>query len=298
MKTLREYIDQLDEISRRDFLKGAGAAAVAGATGARTGIAQAQSIVELANYATAKSEEIVKSYSSVMTSERRAYFLNYVREEIFKQTMWYLNNTNAYNGASVINFSLQNAKQAVDTIRPGIGDMIGGGGLRDNVATKVVSTFVQTYTASIGQKANEYRQTGSQPARSGGSSTSSRPLNDKEMSTLADALLLYAISKEDNHPVHQEISNAIGSFIRERNVKEYVNSIYPKVIESLNVIRPNAQLYQQEKNKMYRWANNTIQDIKQISKQQSNEPEFKESEDLEEASPDAVRRIEELIKYR
>ena len=27
MKTLREYLDQLDEISRRDFLKGAGAAA-------------------------------------------------------------------------------------------------------------------------------------------------------------------------------------------------------------------------------------------------------------------------------
>lgn len=33
MKTLREYIDQLDEISRRDFLKGAGAAALAGAAG-------------------------------------------------------------------------------------------------------------------------------------------------------------------------------------------------------------------------------------------------------------------------
>jgi hypothetical protein len=33
MKTLREYIDQLDEISRRDFLKGAGAATVAGTAG-------------------------------------------------------------------------------------------------------------------------------------------------------------------------------------------------------------------------------------------------------------------------
>jgi hypothetical protein len=30
MKTIREYIDQLDEISRRDFLKGAGAVAAAG----------------------------------------------------------------------------------------------------------------------------------------------------------------------------------------------------------------------------------------------------------------------------
>ena len=31
-KTIREYMEQLDEISRRDFLKGAGAAAVAGST--------------------------------------------------------------------------------------------------------------------------------------------------------------------------------------------------------------------------------------------------------------------------
>jgi hypothetical protein len=37
MKTLREYIDQLDEISRRDFLKGAGVAAVSGMTGAYQG---------------------------------------------------------------------------------------------------------------------------------------------------------------------------------------------------------------------------------------------------------------------
>jgi len=43
MKTLREYIDQLDEISRRGFLKGAGVAAVAGGTGG----ANAQSIADL-----------------------------------------------------------------------------------------------------------------------------------------------------------------------------------------------------------------------------------------------------------
>ena len=43
MKTLREYIDILDEINRRDFLRGAGAAAVAGATAGLPKIAQAQS---------------------------------------------------------------------------------------------------------------------------------------------------------------------------------------------------------------------------------------------------------------
>lgn len=42
MKTLREYIDILDEINRRDFLRGAGAAAVAGAAAGLPKIAQAQ----------------------------------------------------------------------------------------------------------------------------------------------------------------------------------------------------------------------------------------------------------------
>jgi TolA protein len=37
MKTLREYIDRLDEISRRDFLKGAGATAGLAAMGAAKG---------------------------------------------------------------------------------------------------------------------------------------------------------------------------------------------------------------------------------------------------------------------
>jgi len=38
MKTLREYIDQLDEINRRDFLKGAGAAAGLAATGGASAV--------------------------------------------------------------------------------------------------------------------------------------------------------------------------------------------------------------------------------------------------------------------
>jgi predicted phage tail protein len=42
MKTLREYIDQLDEISRRDFIKGAGATAGLAAIGA-PGVAFANS---------------------------------------------------------------------------------------------------------------------------------------------------------------------------------------------------------------------------------------------------------------
>ena len=42
MKTLREYINRLDEISRRDFIKGAGATAGLAAMGGVPGIAKAQ----------------------------------------------------------------------------------------------------------------------------------------------------------------------------------------------------------------------------------------------------------------
>ncbi len=41
MKTLREYLDQLDEISRRDFLKGAGATAGLAAVGGLPNLAKA-----------------------------------------------------------------------------------------------------------------------------------------------------------------------------------------------------------------------------------------------------------------
>jgi hypothetical protein len=46
MKTLREYIDQLDEISRRDFLKGAGATAGLAAVGAPKAQTSESEIVE------------------------------------------------------------------------------------------------------------------------------------------------------------------------------------------------------------------------------------------------------------
>ena len=51
MKTLREYIDQLDEISRRDFLKGAGATAGLAAMGGAKG-QEAPQQAQVDNYGT------------------------------------------------------------------------------------------------------------------------------------------------------------------------------------------------------------------------------------------------------
>jgi hypothetical protein len=61
MKTLREYIDQLDEISRRDFLKGAGATAGLAAMGAAKD---------------AKADWNISSIDDPLTGEKRVLFRN------------------------------------------------------------------------------------------------------------------------------------------------------------------------------------------------------------------------------
>ena len=62
MKTLREYMDKLDEISRRDFLKGAGAAAIAGAAGG------AKADWEKDDVTDRMSDEVTKRYKNVSTN--------------------------------------------------------------------------------------------------------------------------------------------------------------------------------------------------------------------------------------
>jgi hypothetical protein len=158
------FESSLEEIDRRGFLKGMGAAAVAGAIplGAK---AQSPNYPQLANYAVQKADEIVTSYPSVMTGGRRSYFANYTRENVYNSTIWYLNNTNGYNAEQVINYGILSAKRECDALKTGFGDLIGGGGLRDNVGMKVVNTFVQTYNAAITQKYNEVQQQSQQQSQ-------------------------------------------------------------------------------------------------------------------------------------
>jgi hypothetical protein len=71
MKTLREYIDQLDEIDRRGFLKGMGAAAVAGATGGLPKDAKADwhQPIQLVDPMTDKKSTIYRNRSNDNTAE-------------------------------------------------------------------------------------------------------------------------------------------------------------------------------------------------------------------------------------
>ena len=81
MKTLREYIDQLDEISRRDFLRGAGAAALGGAIGYKM---QSQTsskfdknpkVVWLIGYTVAAADYMIPSQDTLEIKKIRAEYL-------------------------------------------------------------------------------------------------------------------------------------------------------------------------------------------------------------------------------
>ena len=71
MKTLREYIDQLDEISRRGFLQGAGAAAVAGAVGGAKDV-KAQERLKIA-VEVGELDTSTKQFEPVMPQQARNF---------------------------------------------------------------------------------------------------------------------------------------------------------------------------------------------------------------------------------
>jgi hypothetical protein len=239
-KTLKQGMaeDSLEEADRRGFLKGLGAAAVAGAAGSFAKGAKAQSVdyVQLANDAVKRANEIVTSYPSVMTGERRSYFANYTRENVYNSTIWYLNNTNGYNAEQVINYGIQSAKKECDGLKTGFGDLIGGGGLRDNLGTKVVNTFVQTYNAAITQKYNEVRQSSQQQTQQKNQTTS---LTSEENTILHYALYVYYFTKNspENENTFKLVSKEIGNFIAARNAKTIVNDAFRKLTDYLEKIK-------------------------------------------------------------
>jgi hypothetical protein len=274
-----DLTEGLTEVDRRGFLKGLGAAAVASAIplGAK---AQSPNYSQLANYAVQKANEIVTGYSSVMTSQRRSYFANYTREEIYKQTVWYLNNTGGYNAQQVINYGLSLAKQECDSIKGGIGDFIGGAGLRDNMSMRVVNTFAQTYASAMQQKYSEYQQqAGKQQQQQQQQQKVMGNLSKEELDILLDGLTTYAILKELNFedtPQFKDVSSAIGNVIKAYNNKDQVNSLYSELKQAISQMPTEAM-----KKEMARTIdpNNLLRVINSLNKLASNKkPEFESVE--------------------
>ena len=92
----------------------------------------------------------------------------------------------------------------------------------------------------------------------------------------------------------------ITEYINATNQKDFVNTSFKEIKMLLdNMKSSNPEKYEDLKNKMFAYYKISLQKLKQMS--DSAGPEFKESvaeEELEEASPDAVQRIEQLVRYK
>jgi hypothetical protein len=252
----------LEEIDRRGFLKGMGAAAVAGAAGGATK-ANAQQVSQWVKYAT---DLATKSMGRI--SRQTGYDLrNWLVVNVSNWVTDYCTKTNSYNAKEVIDYCNQQGLEAsgLDKEHALVTAFLTN--MKDRY-----QDFLSAYRAAISDKIQEFNQVVQSQKQE---KSAMGELSKEEFSILADALLLYAVSKEDNHPVHPQVSALLGKFIKARNNKDYVNSIYGKVNQSLAQTRPNAQLYADEKAKFYKAANNTLANMNKIIA--DAEPEFKES---------------------
>jgi hypothetical protein len=307
---------ELDEISRRDFLKGAGAtaglAAMGGAKGqaytptgtsdddwvevnpgqslrrgeynrlygnkqnSQPGNSQNSNSTDyprLANLAVQKANQAISQFTSISIGERRPYFMNYIRENVYNQIMWYLTHTNGYNAEQVIDYATDASYKAADALPTGLGDFVGGGGARDNVATKVVQTFISTYASIMKQKYDEYANQVSQQQQqqkiTGG-------FSKEEFDSVVEGLMLYAICKEekaDNSKVFKDVSAALNRVMKAYNNKDQINSLYPQIKKALEATK-SAGVYEKDMNRSIRLAPQTIDKLNRIAS--GKEPEFKE----------------------
>ena len=294
---IREMLDRLDEISRRDFLKGAGATAGLAAIGAPKD-AKAQNIDynAWANYAVNKAITALRKFKSVLISPQRINFEEVVKNAVTSSINWYMSSTNAYNLEKVIDEVTAIAYNAADREGIGIGDLIGGE-VTDNVAVKATNTFARSYMAAVEQKVNEYKQTvGQQQQQQKNIQQELGKLTESEYTALSRGVILYIVSQKDNNPVFKEIQTALTNFIKTYDNKDQVNDLYKKLNELYNILQSNPDQFEKLKQGAYGISKKTIADLNQLSAK--NQKEFKEEEVDEAATPDAVKRIEQLVQYK
>ena len=299
MKTLREYLDQLDEIDRRGFLKGMGAAAVAGAAGGLSKNAKAQSMNydDAARLAVQKAQEAIGKFFWVNVGGQRSRIMDFIAQNVNKAIMAYCMDTNGYQVMEVIDYATDKAFNAADQTKPSIEDRAG-----QKLAISTANVFMNTYDSVILQKFNEYRQRAPQQQKQQPQQQSAEiaPIFKPENANLNTALSIYYYAKESNQQIAGEMLKGITEYINATNQKDFVNTSFKEIKMLLdNMKSSNPEKYEDLKNKMFAYYKISLQKLKQMS--DSAGPEFKESvaeEELEEASPDAVQRIEQLVRYK
>jgi hypothetical protein len=278
MKTLREYIDILDEISRRDFLKGAGAAAAGAAIGQAKG--QTANFAEITRQAVSKAQNAISRFKAVQFAEHNRQLMSYVSQNVNRVILAYLMDTNGFNANDVINYATDFAFREADSVKLRPGDRMIG-----IMATDQTQTFVDSYVSAVTQKFNEYQsQVRSQSQR--------HPIFHKENDDLNMALTVYYFSKDFDKDIFQEIQRALTNYISSTGKKDLVNAGYKEIKQLLDQ-RKSSNPEQWENLRRSFLANNK----KLIQKLEQQGPEFKESQELEESGPeDPIARIDRLFR--
>jgi hypothetical protein len=291
--------EQLDEINRRDFLKGVGATAGLAAMGGLSANAQAQNIDynAWANYAVDKAITALRKFKSVLISPQRINFEEVVKNAVTRSINWYMSSTNAYNLQKVIDEVTAIAYNAADREGIGISDLIGGE-LTDNVAVKATNTFARSYMAAVEQKVNEYKQTvGQQQQQQQTIEKELGTLTQTEYKALANGIALYITTKDDNDPSFKQISDAISKFIQTYNNKDQVNKMHKSIKELIDAFKAgDPPKFTEARKQLYRDKNEILNSLNQLTSKK--QPEFKEEAIDKVASPDAVKRIEQLVQYK
>ena len=305
MKTLREYIDQLDEISRRDFLKGAGATAGLAAMGApKDAKAQIGAGENLAIDAASR----VANYFKMLSQNTNPVLVRQIYNGVYEDVMSYQKQSNG-----------RGIEQAVTTANSAIGqflekrfEMINNFLEKDKENDPTVPGYIargllgmqQPVTGmkkmdlsnTVREALGVYRQSLNQSLSI---LTAPQQLSKQDMDKLAAGLVLYLFAKEDNNTnIINQISQSLSKIIQTYKNKDQINQIYAGISQSHNqekVKDPAAT--QRIKKSLYDASKRIISDLDSIGSRGGAE-EFKEESVDEAATPDAVKRIEQLIQYK
>lgn len=252
---MREVLDRLDEVTRRDFLKGVGATAGAAALGSPKG-AQAQEIVKWTNYAR----------KLALSSVGNVYNQNWELRDWIAQnvSMWvsnYCEYTNSYNAKNVIDYANEEALDA-----SGFKDtnwLLRGFGLYD--LKRRSNDFLVTYRAAMQEKTKEWERAGRPQTYTPQSDSSQQP----RQSTVPGAT-----PQNPQQVILKGINDGIVDYNWYQTMSKagYSDEDIAKTIEFRRA-RPES------------YPRNQTTPVR-------------EEEVEEAATPDAVARIEELVKYK
>ena len=278
----------LEEVDRRGFLKGLGAAAGAAALGSTATNANAQEVNKWVKYATDLALRTMSRLHQDTGYDLRNWLVtnvgNWVSDYCFK--------TNSYNAKSVIDYCNQQGYEASGLEK------------QNALITALLANmknhyqdFLNAYKAGINesfQKFNAAVQAQQQEKNVMGN------LGREEFDVLLDALIIYAICKDrqlDNSDIFKAISTSIRRFIDANNAKDYVNNIYPKAKQSIQMLKNNPEIYQKEAAQYFRNAGDTIEKLDRISS--NKKPEFESvNQGVAEGSSTASDAVERAILNR